>query len=357
MVSYEKRIKAFSQLGLVLASVVDGDADSLSGLPVSHEQLQSFTEKVDAARQYNGWFTPGNVRYMIASIAESLQKEKLETWLKPYGEAIENKKAVNKVGVVMAGNLPLVGFHDFLSVLITGNRIIAKLSADDHKLLPAVATLLLDIEPGFRDHIEFTEQQLKDFQALIATGSNNTSRYFEYYFSKYPNIIRRNRNGIAVLSGKESDSELEKLSEDIFFYYGLGCRNVSKLFVPRGYDFDGLIEVLGRNKEVTEHHKYFHNYEYNKAIYLVNGQAHLDPGNLLLTEDARFASPVSVVYYEYYGDMRLVNELLKANNEKVQCVVSGIDEIINSVPFGKSQQPELWDYADGIDTIKFLLSF
>ena len=356
MVSLAKRTEAFERLGKVMSSVVNDENIDADVLSVSDQGIRSLSELIENSHHYNGWFIPDNVKHMVSSLAESLREDKLETWLQPYREAIDRKKPVNRVGVVMAGNLPLVGFHDFLSVLITGDRIVAKLSADDNKLLPAVAGLLFEIEPGFQDYVEFTDDRLENFDAIIATGSDNTSRYFEYYFGKYPHIIRRNRNGAAVLTGNETESDLEKLSEDIFLYFGLGCRNVSKLFVPENYDFDNLLEVLGRNKKVIESHKYFNNYEYNKAIYLVNRTPHFDSGNLLLTEDFRFASPVSVVYYEYYHDLNSVKEILKENREKIQCVVSGNESLENTVPFGKSQQPELWDYADGVDTVRFLLT-
>ncbi|NOX86839.1 MAG: acyl-CoA reductase [Chlorobi bacterium] len=356
MVSLEKRTEAFARLGRVLDTVVNDENIDADILSVSDEGIRFLSKLIEDSHHYNGWFVMENVEYMFNSIVRMLRKTNLEKWLSPYRYELEEKEKTNTVGVVMAGNLPLVGFHDFLSVLITGNRIVARLSGDDNKLLPAVTGLLFDIEPGFRDLVEFTETRLENFDAIIATGSDNTSRYFEYYFGKYPNIIRRNRNGVAVLTGNETESDMEKLSEDIFLYFGLGCRNVSKLFVPEGYDFDNLLEVLGRNKKIIENHKYFNNYEYNKAIYLVNRTPHFDSGNLLLTEDFRFASPVSVVYYEYYKDLNSVIETLKENREKIQCVVSGSENLENTVPFGKSQQPELWDYADGVDTLKFLLS-
>lgn len=355
MIPLEKRLEAFARLGMVLDAAVKDDPHIPETLPVSPESIRAFKKLIGESHYYNGWFVRENVEYMIRSIAQMLQKTNLEKWLSAYRDDLEKKEKAITAGVVMAGNIPLVGFHDFLSVLITGNRIIAKLSSDDNKLLPAVADLLFEIEPRFSDFVEFTEDRLTSFDAIIATGSNNTSRYFEYYFGKYPNIIRRNRNGVAVLTGEETGSDLQKLSEDIFLYFGLGCRNVSKLFVPKGYDFDNLLEALGSNKKVIENHKYFNNYEYNKAIYLVNRQPHLDCGNLLLTEDFNFASPVSVVYYEYYDDLNAVIETLKENQEKIQCVVSDSEAFEEAVPFGKSQQPELWDYADGIDTVKFLL--
>jgi len=356
MISAENRIDAFSRLGLVIAAVLNDEKDIHTRVKVLPEHYDVLSRLVQDAHHFNGWFTETNVRVMLASIAGNLEKNKLETWLKPYAADIERKKKVYNIGVVMAGNIPLVGFHDFLSVLITGNRIIAKLSDDDNKLLPALAGILVDIEPGFKNYIEFTNKKLENFHAIIATGSNNTSRYFDYYFGKYPNIIRRNRNGVAVLAGNETLQELEKLAEDIFLYFGLGCRNVSKIFVPRSYNFKAFLEVLEKTPKINEHYKYFNNYEHNKAIYLVNGREHFDTGNLLLVEDHRFASPVSVLYYEYYDSIQELGKLLKANADKIQCIVSSDGGLDNAVPFGKSQFPGLWDYADGVDTLKFLFS-
>jgi hypothetical protein len=256
----------------------------------------------------------------------------------------------------MAGNIPAVGFHDFLSVLITGNKLMAKLSADDDQLMPAISDLLISIEPGFESQVQFTSDTLSNFDAVIATGSNNTSRYFEYYFSKYPHIIRKNRNGVAIISGDELASDLHFLTSDILDYYGLGCRNVSKLYVPDNYDFNKLLEVVSKRKEANDNHKYFNNYEYNKAIFLVNGSEHLDSGNLLIKEDTEIPSPISVLHYEYYKDMDQLKKAINANTEKIQCVVTNIDDFANSVAFGRSQLPDLWDYADGIDTIRFLLN-
>lgn len=293
---------------------------------------------------------------MLTSIGKSLSKSNIEEWVEPYKQELESNISGKQVGVVMAGNVPIVGFHDFLSVLMSGNKIIAKLSGDDNKLLPLISELLISIEPGFKEMISFTSDQLKDFEAIIATGSNNTSRYFEYYFGKYPNIIRKNRNGIAILTGDESESDLQKLSEDIFMYYGLGCRNVSHIMVPEGYDFTRLLDTFSLNGKINLNHKYFNNYEYNKAIYLINGKQHYDTGNLLLTEESSYSSPVSVIHTSYYSNIDLANRLLEVNGSKIQCIVSVSKEIRNAVHLGDSQNPQLWDYADEIDTMKFLIS-
>ncbi len=349
----ETRIKAFATLGLFLKNCGKG-----MGLQHEHERalvaFNALVETTSQLTQYNGWFVKEFVFNALQSLGESLDEKKLRKWVSTYKKELKPVANPKTVGVLMAGNVPAVGFHDFLTVLMSGNKILIKLSSDDNKLMPALAKLLEAIEPSFENLIEFTDGFLKGFDAIIATGSNNTARYFEYYFGKYPNIIRKNRNGIAVINGKESRVELEAFADDIFLYYGLGCRNVAKLFVPEAYDFHPLLEVLAKNEKIVQNHKYFNNYEYNKAIYLVNGKRHFDTGNLLLTEEESFASPVSVLHYEYYHSATKLRSKLLFNTDKIQCVVSGSKVVENVIPFGKSQQPELWDYADGVDTMRFL---
>ncbi len=344
----ENRMEAFARLGeLLRETFVEGKSPSAT---------QHLRQTAEEAERYNGWFTPDYVIRALAALGESLKEEKLRKWVSGYAEAFAAFKTPKTVGVVMAGNVPAVGFHDFLSVLMSGHRLQARLSSDDNRLLPAISRVLVDIEPAFAEFIAFTEETLHDFYAVIATGSNNTSRYFEYYFGKYPHIIRKNRNGVAVLTGEEPAGDLQALTEDVFLYYGMGCRNVAKLFVPEKYDFDPLLKVLASRKEVVENHKYFNNYEYNKAIYLVNRRHHFDTGNLLLVEDEKFASPVSVLHYEYYRSPDTLRNHLMVNGGQIQCVVTGAGFLNHVVPFGKSQSPELWDYADGVDTLAFLLS-
>jgi len=352
MISLNNRVQAFAKLGKLLTEVGNNNIQAENEVGKLHKLNQAVLDAVN----YNGWFIEENVRYMLASIGESLAVGNLEKWLEPYRNELDKNKKVSVVGVVMAGNIPIVGFHDFLSILITGNKILAKLSSGDNKILPIIADLLTEIEPGFEDMIEFTNHRLIGFDAIIATGSNNTSRYFEYYFGKYPNIIRKNRSGIALLTGNETDEELQNLSKDIYMYYGLGCRNVSHIMIPEGYDINNMLHIFSLNEEVANNHKYFNNYEYNKAIYLVNGKKHFDTGNLLLTEDSSYSSPVSVIHLSYYNDVSLVGNILKANSTDIQCVVTLSDAVANAVIPGESQSPQLWDYADGIDTMQFLIN-
>jgi len=350
MISLANRINAFSELGHILLEVGLNQRNK----SYDNEIVNLLDKTVIDATHYNGWFIEENVRFMLTSIGKSLEKNNIIKWIEPYKNKLESNQSASTIGVVMAGNIPIVGFHDFLSVIMSGNNILAKLSSDDNKLLPIIADILISIEPDFSSMITFTSGLIKKMDAIIATGSNNSSRYFEYYFGKYPNIIRRSRNGIAVLTGDESEEELKNLSNDIFMYYGLGCRSVSHILVSSNYDFMRFLDVCTLNTQVSINHKYFNNYEYNKAIYLVNSKNHFDTGNLLLTEDGNFASPVSVVNYEYYTDIKHVNSLLETNNSKIQCILSNSKDVKDAIPLGTSQSPELWDYADGIDTMEFL---
>jgi hypothetical protein len=235
-------------------------------------------------------------------------------------------------------------------VLITGNIALAKTSSKDSDLLHHLSELLCSINPGFRDMIRFAEGTLSGFDAVIATGSNNTSRYFESYFGKYPNIIRKNRNSIAVLDGTETDAELKELGKDIFSYFGLGCRNVSKIYLPAGYELHTMIKNLEGFSGIVNHNKYANNYDFSKAVYLINREKFLDTGYLLLKEERSLSSPVAVLYYEYYKSYEEVLQNTDSLNDKIQCIISK-----KHIPFGKAQQPHLWDYADGIDPIEFLL--
>jgi len=249
----------------------------------------------------------------------------------------------------------LVGFHDFLSVLISGHSVLVKQSSNDKHLLPYLTKYLEHVEPQFKGVIKFTEEKLKNFDAVIATGSNNTARYFEYYFKNKPSIIRNNRNSVAVLTGKETSAELKNLSEDVFRYYGLGCRNVSKLFVPKGYKFDAFFEAIYHWHPIVEKAKYANNYDYNKAVYLMSEFDMLENGFFMIKEDESYASPIATLFFEYYNDLSELKETLEAKKEQIQCIVSN-GFIKNEIAFGATQKPQLWDYADDVDSIKFLSS-
>ena len=249
----------------------------------------------------------------------------------------------------------MVGFHDLLCVILSGNKAVVKLSSHDTVLLPFMVQELTEIAPEIGEFISFTQERLTDFEAVIATGSNNTARYFEYYFAGKPHIIRRNRNSVAILTGKETPKELYRLGEDIFRYFGLGCRSVSKLFVPRDYDFAPFFEAIYPYHTLLDHQKYINNYDYNKAVYLMSLCPLLENGFLLLKEDEKYASPIATLFYERYDDLTILSQRLEKERELLQCVV-GSKEIPEAIPFGQTQVPSLTDYADGVDTLAFLNS-
>jgi len=348
----QERINAFVKLGDFLrqfSSEVTQKSDN-----VEHNDFffEGFKHQLKLAKEHNGWFTEENIKLALKSLYDALNFSNLNTWLEPY--AINNISP-KEVAIIMAGNIPLVGFHDFLSVLISGHSVLVKQSSNDKHLLPYLTKYLEHVEPQFKGVIKFTEEKLKNFDAVIATGSNNTARYFEYYFKNKPSIIRNNRNSVAVLTGKETSAELKNLSEDVFRYYGLGCRNVSKLFVPKGYKFDAFFEAIYHWHPIVEKAKYANNYDYNKAVYLMSEFDMLENGFFMIKEDESYASPIATLFFEYYNDLSELKETLEAKKEQIQCIVSN-GFIKNEIAFGATQKPQLWDYADDVDSIKFLSS-
>ncbi len=346
----QQRINAFVGLGRFLKAFSSEEIQK-PDIPFIDEYFEGMILQLEMAKSHNRWFTDDNLRFALQSWAEGLSEENLKEWTSKYSFNEINEKTV---AIIMAGNIPLVGFHDFLSVLITGNKVLVKLSSNDNKLLPYLAKYLIALQPEFENRISFTEEKLIGFDAVIATGSNNTARYFEYYFGKYPHVIRKNRNSIAVLSGNETPEQLKGLTDDIFRYFGLGCRNVSKIFVPENYDFKAFFKAVFTWKEIIHNNKYINNYDYNKAVYLLDGEKMLDNEFLLLKKDTGFSSPIAVVFYERYKNFQEIENLILNNEEKIQAIVSEIG-IKNEIPFGSSQKPKLWDYADGVDTLAFLL--
>jgi hypothetical protein len=315
-----------------------------------------FEQAISEEHAHNGWFTEKFVRKALEAIANSLSRAEVEQWMDMYPALPQKENQAKRIGVVMAGNIPLVGFHDMLSVIMSGNIFIGKPSFKDDRMLKKVADLICAIDPDFIDRIHFTDGYLKQADAIIATGSDNTSRYFDYYFRDKPHIIRRNRNGVAILSGKETEGELLKLGEDIFTYFGLGCRNVTKVYLPEDYDPGTLLKPLEEFSELLENNKYCNNLEYHRSVYLMNSIPFLDNGILLLKEDQDISSPVGVVYYEKYSQLDKVIEDLSTQRQHIQCVVTTINGINNAIPPGTTQSPALWDYADGVDTMDFLLN-
>ena len=345
----EKRINAFAELGKFLNQFSRKEIKKLDHVQCNDTFFDAFSMQIERAEEFNGWFTKDNVLYAFETWSILLTKNNLANWISSYDLKDITPK---NIAIVMAGNIPLVGFHDLLSALISGNKVIAKQSSNDARLLPLLVKYIEHIEPGFKGYVTFTNEKLTNFDAAIATGSNNTARYFEYYFGKYPNIIRKNKNSVTVLTGNETEEELKGLSEDIFRYFGLGCRSVSKLYVPANYDFDKLFGAVYDHHDIINYKKYQNNYDYNKAVYLMSNFDLLENGFLMLKEDASYASPIATLFYEYYDNLENLKQRLYMDSEYIQCVVSSTLE--NAVPFGKTQQPSLTDYADGVDTMQFL---
>jgi hypothetical protein len=309
-----------------------------------------FISLIELSQSYNGWFTPEQVYFSIQSWGNALSETNLNQWLSTYDFS---KIAPKKIGLILAGNIPIVGFHDFLSVLISGHDVLVKTSSSDQHLLKFLAKYLIAIQPELNSKITFVEGKLVDFDAVIATGSNNTARYFEYYFKDKPSIIRKNRNSVAVLNGTESHEELVGLGEDIFRYFGLGCRNVSKLFVPKDYNFEAFFKAMYAYREVIQYEKYANNYDYNKAVFLMSNFQLLDNEFLTIKEDTSYSSPISSVFYEFYNSFDELKNKLSIDADQIQCIVSK-NLIENSIAFGQTQHPKLWDYADNLDTLAFL---
>lgn len=332
------RISAFAELGHRLREGLEGKGEFAGQLGTV----------IDNQHINNPWFTPDNVRMAVGAIAGALTKSGLEQWTSAYPHLQTEVKPMT-VAVIMAGNIPAVGFHDMLSVLISGNNLLAKTSARDTDLINLFSEILCHINGQFRGKISVTDAQVTGFDAVIATGSDNSARYFEYYFGKYPSIIRRNRNSLAILEGNETDKELEDLGKDVFSYFGLGCRNVSKVYVPRGYDMERMIRSWEKFGAVISHSKYAGNYDFNKAVYLVNKEPFLDTGHLLIKKDSRLSSPVAVLYWDDYSSRDELAVQTEALQKKIQCIAG-----YNYLPFGTTQYPDLWDYADGVDTLLFL---
>ena len=346
----EKRIKAFKKLSKYLVNLISDEHNS------EFKSGNKIYDAIELSSLNNKWFSVENIKYALLSIGNSMKSESLQLWLKKYKDSLEGKDNCKKVGVIMAGNIPLVGFNDFFYVLMSGNKVLAKLSSDDKFLLPAIVDKLIEIEPEFKEYIFLVDNLKSGFDAVIATGSNNSSRYFEYYFKDVPYIIRKNRNSIAVISGKETSKELVELGKDIFMYYGLGCRNVSKIFLPENYFLERLVHSIAEYKYVLDSNKYCNNYNYHKSIFMINQLPFFDSGFAIYKEDEALASPVSVIHYECYKSLDQIKSYININKENLQCLVSNIKNIPEAIPFGQAQSPGLSDYADNIDVMEFLIN-
>ena len=318
--------------------------DRISDLSATEKQ-----QLAEMAMLENPWFTPDNVLQALHGITHLLQRETLLRWSNQYDFSQVTPKVI---GLVLAGNIPLVGFHDLLCVLVSGHTAKVKLSSKDTNTMKWLISELTTLEPTFQNQIQIETGTLQGSDAFIATGSDNTARHFEYYFRKFPHIIRKNRTSCAIVSGNETPQDLKNLGMDVFSYFGLGCRNVSKVFIPAGYNPCELFEHWSGYSKLIDHHKYANNYDYQKAILLVNQQAFFDSGWILLQESDRLVSPISVLYYEYYQDASKLQQRIASIRDKLQCIVGNLDPA--KVPFGKAQYPDVWDYADGVDTLNFL---
>lgn len=331
----EERIDAFAKLGNIIKNISEEDLDKLCS----------------RVENNNSWFTPSQTKNALNALLVFLDKDRLREWLAVYD--LREGNDPKSIGILMAGNIPAVGFHDLMCVLLSGHSACIKLSSSDQVLFNWLIENLVSVEPKFKSLIS-VEEMLKNKDAYIATGSDNSARYFDYYFGKYPNIIRKNRTSVGILDGSENEDDFKKLATDIFQYYGLGCRNVSKIFSPNKEVLISFLDSIEDFGEIANNHKYFHNYEYNKSILLVNKEDHLDNGFLILQENKGLVSPISVLYYEVYNTIEELNGLVNWVGNKIQCILSNKAWFNDSLDFGQSQCPRLEDYADGIDTISFL---
>ena len=346
MSDFKERLIAFSELGTLFKENVDKKENK------KFPEWDTVLEKtLIESHSYNSWFTIDNLKLSLKNWSNSLQENIISDWLSKYN--IEDKSS-KKIAIIMAGNIPAVGFHDLLCSLLLNFDCIVKLSSEDKLLIPFIVKFLESRNEKLKNKVTFESEKLKDFDGVIATGNNNSHRYFDYYFSKYPNLLRKTRHSIAVLDGKESDNDLSELSNDIFNYFGLGCRSVSKVFIPYGYDLDLLFNVFFRHKEVVNHNKYVNNFDYNKAVYLMSKEKFIENGFIILKEESKLGSPIGCLFYEFYNDKKEITKLINNNSDSIQCVVSNINFNTN-IKFGQTQCPNISDYADNNDTIKFLL--
>ncbi|MBR5983651.1 MAG: hypothetical protein IK025_08040 [Bacteroidales bacterium] len=335
----KERIDILASFGNELAEICNGN------------EIKDFPgfEKIKA---YNPWFTEENVKFCLQNWNSQLKREELEKFCSAY--PIDNNLSDICVAIVMAGNIPMVGFHDFVCAFLCGVKIKAKLSSKDNVLMKWVIDRITAMSPELSGRIEYTEERLSDFDAVIATGSDNTNRYFEYYFGKYNKILRHNRNSVAILTGDETKEELTALADDVFMYFGLGCRSVSKLYLPRGYDFNPMGEAFQKYANIINHNKYNNNYSYQYAVMGMNKIEHVNFGHLLLTEKKDMNSPIGVLHFEYYDSIDKVANELEMQSDRIQCIVVKNKIFKNCIGFGETQKPNIYNFADNIDTIKFI---
>jgi hypothetical protein len=339
----QQRQQVLEKLGVRLKNALSNETSP------DYEKLQHCIQQ---ASVFNQWFTIENTKKAIEAISEMLSPESLRS--KDITLYNFDTSAPRTVALVMAGNIPLVGFQDLAHVMLSGHNALCKMSSDDDVLLPCIVDMIADIEPRFREKIVFANQHLRDFDAVIATGSNNSARYFNYYFGKYPHIIRKNRNSVAVITGNETPQQLALLASDMFSYFGFGCRNVSALFVPKNYNFSSLIEATAPYSRFADHNKYVNNYEYYRAIHMVNSTPFVDAGFFILIESDIISSPPGILHYSTYNDVKEVENKVSIIEDHLQCVVGIMELGFVDTEFGNTQNPGLYDFADGVDTLEFL---
>lgn len=342
MNSHQNTITAFTALGQLFSDYTNKKA-------TSNTWVEKLDNAIISASSRNKWFTKDNLDFCIKTWGNTLTESNISVWLNTYPA----QQTSERLGLVLAGNIPLVGLHDVLSGLASGYSIEIKSSSNDNILLPFVVDFLSETQIEWKHKIHFTDGKLEKFDRVIATGSTNTARYFEYYFKNVPHIVRKTRNGVGVLDGSETHEELAALCMDIMQYFGLGCRSVSHLMVPEGYDFNELFLALYEYRELIHHNAYANNYDYNKAVYLMQEIALLENGFIMFKKDKNLNSPIACVHYSTYKDIEEVEKSIELQQEQIQCVVSSC--LKNSLAFGHTQLPKLTDYADHVDTMAFLL--
>ncbi|WP_170266464.1 acyl-CoA reductase [Phaeocystidibacter luteus] len=344
MQKFNKRFEEWKSLGTQLS-------DFLAVQPeVNTAWQEELLKKVNMAVHHNGWFEKSQVLHALREWSNALSDSSLSEWISRYPDGTFETESPKRVGIVMAGNIPLVGLHDLLTVSLTGHTAVVKMSGDDNQLIPA----LLANSPEITSGIEWAER-LNSIDAVIATGSDNTARYFEHYFGKYPNIIRKNRKSAAVLKGDESEETLVALGEDVFRYFGMGCRSVSKIYIPEDFELDRIFGAWMPHQDVVQNNKYGNNYDYHRAILLLDRKPFLENGFVIMREHEHLSTPVGTVHYERYSDINAVHNQLVQAADSIQCIVGPTEWAdLPTVGFGESQSPKLWEYADGIDTVSFL---
>ncbi|MBK8227920.1 MAG: acyl-CoA reductase [Flavobacteriales bacterium] len=346
----EQRRSALEQLGAVMHALGAGSAWPGHSIGLSEIEFGTLDSLIRRAQQHSGWATEENVRFALGAWAQSLAGASLAEWLARYPELQSSEVRPRTIGLILAGNVPLVGLHDVITVFLSGHRARIKCSSQEPELIPALLGVLDHFLPGTSERLITLTGKLGEVDALIATGSDNTARYFDHYFRHVPRIVRKSRVSIAVLDGTETDGQLAALGEDVFRYFGLGCRNVSKLLVPRSFDLDRIFRAFYPWSAIVHHNKYGNNYDYTRALWLLDRVPFLENGFLLMKEDAALASPVAALFYQRYDRKEEALAYIEANQQKIQCVVAR-----DGIAFGEAQHPALSDYADGVDTLRFLL--